>query len=352
MAYTSDTRGLWLLQGNLEEEAYNRDLSGAGLYGRYSRFNLLTDTLTSYQGLRFRSGTSYSASSSFILASGSTYEMGMGFWWLSPGTIGYVQHSTTRLKTPVISPIVAKAQSIASAGEEVVTSGEFIVIETAASESQNRIRLALCGAGTNPTEFVDSEAYTPGLHHVFVHYVTDGTLNRARVDIDGTPGIEQIVSADLAATAAPIQINSVAFGPTSHTRSQTGGLLSHLVLLNRNCLDTDESTRMFLFGPEYIVDDDYLGRSFTHLGVSYPQPSTVTTTQLYVQGGNVYATRSDGKILKGARPIWDTEHDYEDENSLDYLNISEQSAAQGDTPAREAEWTSSGLRLEGTVVRI
>jgi hypothetical protein len=109
---------------------------------------------------------------------------------------------------------------------------------------------------------------------------------------------------------------------------------------------------MYTFGYEYLTDTDYSDRNFNFFGVSYRQPTTVRTTQVYGQGGNVYIARSNGEILKGVAPIWDTSFNFEDEVGLVYLTTSPTDDGDWDDVNRDVEWSSEGVKIKGATIRI
>ena len=103
---------------------------------------------------------------------------------------------------------------------------------------------------------------------------------------------------------------------------------------------------MVRYGFEHITFATLFDTRFTYFGLSYPQPTTVSTTHVFIDGGNVFASRSDGRIIKGMRPIWDKEFNYQDPKSVQLLNISSTDSE------RLAQYTTDGLFLKGTSVRI
>jgi hypothetical protein len=67
------------------------------------------------------------------------------------------------------------------------------------------------------------------------------------------------------------------------------------------------------------------------------------TNQIYVSGSSVLLARSDGKLLKGTKPIWDIEHSFNSEASVTNVNVLDPT---------KATWTPQGISITGTRVRI
>jgi len=355
MAYSSNVRGHWLFNQSLEEESNNRDFtlsSGSENYLRYQTYDLFENRTVNHYGLKLDSGTRLTAGPMFNFVDGSTYSVSLIFWYYQSSPLGFVRNVVTLNPTPKFVPIIAKANSsTASGGDEIISAGEWVVCEQAFSETQNKIAVGLCSGGYDVTHKYESEAFVPGLHLVSISYTGDGTTGRIRIDIDGERGTDYLAPESLLTTVGHLRIGQIGLGNTAHRGSVSGAILGETVLRETDAIDTDDPARMFIFGSEYIRDDEYVDLGFRFLGLSYHQPSTVTSNHIYDEGGNIYVSRSDGSIHKGSRPIWDTEFVYEDETAVSYLNTEVPTTVSGG-PTHDVSWTSEGLHVEGASVRI
>ena len=111
------------------------------------------------------------------------------------------------------------------------------------------------------------------------------------------------------------------------------------------------------FGLDYATDSLLSSKSSSFHSISYARPSTVTTNQIFAEGGNITAARSNGELLKGSRPIWDNEFGFSTPSTVSRLNISQVSScpASGesfDPTTKTVCWTVDGLRIQGATVRI
>jgi len=354
MAYETTARGWWKLDQSLEDEVASVDfVAGSGVtaaYQRFRQFNLSADTLETRYGLLLESGSTYSASLSSGFKPGADYTLAMGFWYYSPNTIGRTRHAVTRETTPQIVPIVAKANSTISLGEETITAGqgEWIVSEVGYSRTQNAIQLAVCGANDDPTDIYISEPYTPGLTHVFVTVIFTATSNYARIDINGEFGEQHTALASLeagmASTVAPVSVNSIGFGQTAHEIVDEDRYISDLVLKANGTTNSAQTVGLARFGPTAILLANSDDTRHTFLGIGYDQPETVTTTQVFGEGSHIFVARSNGEILEGFKPIWSNDYTFSNKNSVSRLT-----ASQTGVPP---EWTPGGLKLQGTTIRI
>ncbi len=351
MAFDSTIQGVWQFQESLNDEVQSNDFSNPLLlapdYERFQKYNLINDTLENRFGLEIEVSKNFTAGSSFSFVIASTYRLGIGFWWNSTSAIGFTKHTITRNLTPLIAPILAKADSSTASGIETPSNAEFIVSEVGASSTKNAIELALCIGGGAPTHIFRSESYLPGLRHVFISYKEiSASLGFARIDIDGKHGIQFAAPGGLTTQTGDLRINDIGYDYTAHHATATGSFISDLVVKASASTDSQDTIRMFRYGWEFITMTDLLFDEFSTFGASYLQPSTITTNQIYAEGGNIFAARSNGELVKGSRPIWDKEFTYVDPDSLKFLTISERD------DIRKAEWTPSGLKLTGTIITI
>jgi hypothetical protein len=320
---SSNVLGLWKFNPSLDDTARTGDFepdSDDVAYGTFNKYNLMLGITEQKTGLEFND-TSFTAGSDFDFTNiDDEYRVAIGFWWYSPAALGFTRHVTTRNATPLVAPIIAKANSSVTSGIEEITAGEWIVSEVGYSETQNVIRFELCSGGTNPTHVYESDPYTPGLHHVYATYSCLGSSAVARIAIDGKYESQHIGpsgASALANTSSDLRLNTVVSGSTSHKTTQTGAIISNLIIRTAGEFNDDDGVRMMNFGWEYIAQEDLSWQEFSFVGVGYHQPITISTTGLIHQSGDMIVARSDGSILRGYRPIWDIEHTFLDVESLD-----------------------------------
>jgi hypothetical protein len=143
-----------------------------------------------------------------------------------------------------------------------------------------------------------------------------------------------------------LSLNSVVPGYLAHKTTQTGGSIFDLVFTTYGATD-NEALKAVRYGYEYITHEDLFDTRFSYFGISYAQPTTISTTHIFADGSNVIATRSDGEIIKGTRPVWDKEFNYSSPQTVALLESS-----TVDNENRTLEWTADGLRIKGVTIRI
>jgi len=355
MAFDSTILGVWQFNDSLDEEVLNADFVAVGgipFFGTFQKYDLSSGTTTTEQGLIFGPAT-YSAGTGFDFVDAvGIYAFNIAFWWVPSGPVGFIAHTITNNSTTKVVPILAKADTTTASGIEQISgsNGEFLVSEVAVTNSTNAIQVSLCEGNGNPTHIFTSESYIPGVHHVFINFSTE--TQTLRIDIDGIRGNDHRGPSNIASTSATLRLNSVEVGYTAHKATQTGGIISDLVI-RQSDKDSSDAMKMFRYGWEKIAETEFTTFNYTYSGISYKQPATITTNQIFVSSGSIYVARSNGDLLLGSRPIWDKEFNFENPDVVLELTISK---VDDETPSegtqRTAKWTTRGLRLEGTTVRI
>ena len=349
---TNINRGWWKFDQSLSDEVSTDDfVAGSGVtstYQSFRQFNLLDNQLETQYGLLLGDSSTYSVDLSGTFTSASVYTLALSMRYYSPNAIGRTRHAITRETTPKIVPIIAKATTTVSGGEESITAGqgEWIISEIGYSKTENAIQLTICGDNNVPTDVYISEPYTPGFISVFIAVIYSKSSNYARIDINGKFGEQHTQLDDLqspVSTVSYVHLNSVGFGYTDHETTGTTRYISDLVLRANGTTNSKQTVDVARFGPSTVLASGSENTRAIFLGVGYNQPETVTTTQIFGEGGNIFVARSNGEILEGFKPIWSNDYTFSDSNSVSRLTASETGVV---------EWTPEGARLQGTTIRI
>ncbi len=360
--FDTNSRGWWKFDQTLEDQIssndFSEDNSATASYQQFTQFNLSNSRPQTKYGLLMESDKTYSTTVDGFGVP-NNYRLNMGFFYFSPGVVGFMRHAVTKQLTTRLVPLIALADSTISGGEETISAsaGEWIMSEVAHSETQNKIRVALCdGGGGDPSHIFESDAYTPGFIHVYVDLISDSVDDDyfyLRIDVNGKFGPQFVLDnptatpvLQLSDTIAKLRLFDIGYGPTAHRLIQAGAYVSDLLIQAQGNVASQKTIMMMRYGPEFVLEEEANTTKFTYFGIGYDQPITVTTNQIFADGGNIFAARSDGELQKGNRPVWDNEFNYVDPNSLTSLSISETDEE------RTAKWTTEGLALKGTTVKI
>ena len=352
--FDSSVLGVWRLNQSLDDSVGSENFvpsNGSALFKQFEKFELLPNLVESRFGLEFEEGKAYSITSPPYTF---TNDFTMAFWYFSPQLVGFTRHVTTRELEPKVAPIVAKATSVKTSTETNLNSASFVVTEVGHTKTKNAIRVYLTSNLVNVSHVITSESFdSPGLHHVLITY--SRARGRFRIDIDGKSGVQHSAPTTNLSSTGPLTINNIVPGFLAHKTTQAGAYIFDLVFTTIGSLD-NESLKAFRYGYEHITFDSLFDTRFSYFGMSYAQPTTISTTHIFVEGGNIFAARSNGKIVQGARPVWDKEFNYPDPQRTALLTTSEVDPvpASGDPSANDRflVWTPSGIKLRGVSIRI
>ena len=340
--FPASVKGVWELNSNLNDEVGTNNFipsSGSAAYTQFSRYELIPNSIVTRSGISFEENKFYSATNSYSYGDSWT----VAFWWNSPALVGFTRHVLTRELEPKIAPVFAIGDSTQVNSQTVLSNTTMVLTEIGYSKTQNAIRAYLTTNGSTVSHVITSEPYAAGLHHILVTYIEN--QGRFRIDIDGKTGIMHSAPTVSLQRVGRLRINDIVPGHAAYKTIQAGGYLFDLVFTTYAASD-NESLKAFRYGYEHISHDNLFDARFAHFGIGYSQPSTISTTQIFVDGGNIFAARSDGKIIKGARPVWDKEFNYPNAQSVSLLDTSQTD------DSRTITWTPDGLQLKGASVRI
>lgn len=342
--FPADVKGVWRFDEVLDDAVGTNDFvpnTETAVYTLFSKYELIHNTLITRSGLAFEEDKIYTASNSYAYSQSWT----IAFWWHSPGLVGFTRHATTRELESKVAPLFAIGDSQKTASQTNVSNASVILTEVGDSKTKNAVRVYLITGGDTVSHVITSKPYSaPGLHHILVTYIR--TQKRFRIDIDGETGILHSAPGVSLQRTGKLRINDIVPGFLAHKTTQTGGYMFDLLFTTYASTD-NESLKMFRYGYEHITEETLFDARFAYFGLAYSQPSTVSTSHIFVDGGNIFAAQSDGRIVKGARPIWDKEANYPNTQSVALLNTS-----KTDGESRTIEWTTGGLKLKGVSVTI
>lgn len=344
--------GWWTFDKTLDDSIsgnnFSVDNGDQESYTSFKQFDILSGYTKDKFGLSLEKDVSFSTSINGVASSG-VYSLNIGFWYYAPSPLGFVRHAITKRSTPRTSALIAKAETYEDAGQELVVNGggEWIICEVAYSKTQNCIQVALCHNGSGPTSIFTSEPYDPGLHHIYINLETDKTNSKSylRIDIDGKYGTQHMtddINLLINNTNSELSINKVNFGYKSHQTINVGSYISNLIIQKKSSIYATKTLLMMRFGPEITLTSDTEFPGFNFFGIGYNQPTTITTKQIFSDGGSIFVARSNGDLMKGYRPIWDNEFGYKTQNEVDNLEV------KGTKP----EWTLSGVKISDGTIRI
>lgn len=348
MAFSTETIALWNFNQSLydsvannnftlyDEDPYQVGPPVTGLYTSFLRFNLFLNKYESIYGLDLSNNTQYETNFTQYVSGDFT----LAFWMKTTSVLGFVRHFITHKKTPKTDAVISKSEKAVVSEEEILETATFVIIEEASTEITNKLVLLLSADGTSNVR-IESNEYTPGLHHYVVTY--DSLNQLARIDLDGIKGTSQAAPGILFGSTNTLKINSTNPNYLTHQASGRTKLLRDIYFKVIPIDDESESLRNVKYGVEYVTNSILIDTDFVGFGTSYTQPNTIATTSIIANGSNVFIGRSNGDLLKGEQGIWDNEF---------VFNLDKKNNMLNNYGPSNPSYSDNGMTLSQTFVKV
>lgn len=260
-------------------------------------------------GCRFRPQSRFS----FPLELLNNRSLTIGFW-LKPNNILPTVSSSTGLLVYYRTALIDKAEYEYSAGSGLVTisNGTFSIYEECRDNNKNILKIHLFGSDDNEVVLSTSDYECDKMHHFWIVY--DGSLGQVKVFIDGVPRDVTVEEGEIPSTirmsiGTYFNFNKSAVGYNALLRTNTG-LIDEVVLINDAIIDQETIGRHINFGTEFAVDETLRWRQEVYQIFGFDDPTALHIGDIYSNGSNIYAGRSDGKLFKGSRLMWEVRRDF------------------------------------------
>ena len=260
-------------------------------------------------GCRFRPQSRFS----FPLEMDNGTGLTVGFW-LRPNNILPTISSSTGLLVYYRTALMDKAEYEYSAASGLVTisNGTFSIYEECRDSNKNVLKIHLFDNDDNETVLSTSDYECDKMHHFWIVY--DGNLREVKVFIDG---ISRDVVVEEGSVSSSIKMsqgtyfnfNKSAVGYNTLLRTNTG-LLDEVVIINEAVNDQETLGIHINLGAEFAVDETLRWRQEVYQSFGFDDPTALQIGDIYSNGSNIYVGRSDGKLFKGGRLMWEVRRDF------------------------------------------
>lgn len=246
----------------------------------------------------------------------------LGFW-LSSVNVSPAVNATTGVLNYYRMGVVDKASFETDSNNVVQANTDdstFAVYEECRENNKNRMYIHLV---TDTGSNIDAvtEEYTAGVFHYFwITFSSDAQT--VMIYIDGKPAQLDITTNGwhplMVNQSIPFHINKSGLGHEALLRGNFG-LIDELIFQTEFVVSEDIIGRHINYGSEYAVNNALLLREETHQAFAYDDPTTVDVNSICSNGTNIYAGRSDGRLLKGDRTMWKVRRDFANRDEIRYV---------------------------------
>jgi hypothetical protein len=246
-----------------------------------------------------------------------TSQFTIGFWLKSvnPGMVT----SPAGVTEPLHMPLFAKGSFATNpvTGAVTTTFNKLQVWEETHSDGRNVLVVKVKGV-TSGT--LSSSPYTTGVfHHFWIVYSGTGVF-KIYIDLVRDTGalFTGILPGSLSVSTSLFSINTAIEGQT-YSIARNKGVLDDLVIFDSLIDDPNRINRAISYGGFYTAAD--LLSEDVDQPVVFDDTATAQISSIYGNRGNVYAGRSDGKILKGARTLWESRREFSNADELKFVSV-------------------------------
>jgi hypothetical protein len=277
-----------------------------------------------------------------------TNKFGIGFW-LKPVNQGLAENPITHESLPLRQAIAAQGSWNYSSGQFIGNNHQFVVYEETQDDGTNKLVACVNGLSSgmsNVTLSLKSSAYSCNeWHHFFINYSGGSFFD---IYIDTVLDVNSISSGTMPVTLSTstfdLTLNTAAPGFTYQVVQNTGEIDDFVIFNSYRSLD--DIQRIANQGALYVADSAYANVNEIHQGFIVDDPSTVQITSVFANRGNIYVGRTDGKLLRGVRSLWESRHEFSDLRELDLLTVVKKTADN------TLSVTNGVLQLKNEIIRI
>lgn len=248
----------------------------------------------------------------------------IGFWmrpvWLPP-VLSLNSNEFNYYRLPIINASNVSLNNVSNIYE---ASTGFNIFEECIDENQNRIYIFLDGS-SGSVLLRSSTSYSVGdFHHFYIAY--SGAAKSVLLYIDGkrietsvVEGTEvpQLLSRDNF-TSRMLRINDAAPGFSGLIRKNFS-IMDELYFHNEYQGSSELVARHINMGSEFVAFADLLNQDQSNMMFGFDDPSSLDVRSVFSNGTNVYAGRSDGRVYKGDRLLWQSRRDFSNREEINFV---------------------------------
>jgi hypothetical protein len=277
-----------------------------------------------------------------------TTELTIGFWLKSthPGMVTNPgDNSTKSLKMPVLSKATFSVTT-----NIAVSSYTFLVWEETQSNGKNVLKVKIKGT----KNFVLAEAtltsseYEVGeFKHYWIVYKGSTSTFDLYVDtiLDSGATTSGTVPTSLSVNVSTLAVNDNISGELWEV-ARNKGVIDDLVIFSSAKTSGSTITRAANKGAVYVADSTYVDIEEIDNAIVFDDPGTAQISAIHVNRGRIYVARTDGKLLRGTKLLWESRREFGNNAELDSLTtVSKNSSGF-------VRVSAGSLKIQDNIVRV
>tara|TARA_B100001778_G_scaffold334404_1_gene345632 strand:+ start:44351 stop:45142 length:792 start_codon:yes stop_codon:yes gene_type:complete len=200
----------------------------------------------------------------------------------------------------------------------------FCIFEESVENERNQMYIFL-GGTTGDVVLRSNETYsTSDFHHFYIAY--SGASRSIVLYIDGKRVSTSIVTGSEIPqlidrnnlTPRTLRINDSAPGFSGLVRNHFG-TIDELFFTNKYQASSEIVARHINLGSEFVAFSDLSNQDQVTMMFGFDDPSSLDLRAVFSNGTNVYAGRSDGRVYKGDRLLWQSRRDFANREEISFV---------------------------------
>lgn len=337
MAYTSDT----IFHVTCDAEPLANAVSG-NFFTSYGDIPIIEDSV--FDGGWKMDDTVYADSTDSIAP---TNRFTIGFWLKSvnPGVATNLSNVAVPLKMPVLS------KATFTAGTTVTSSSyTFIVWEETQTDGTNKLKVKIKGLRSAATaeRTLTSSSYVVGIfHHFWIAY--DGTTDLLNLYIDTIQdaGATQsgTMPTTLSSNPSKLAINDNVPGER-YEIARNQGTIDDIIIFNTTKTTGSTIAKAANNGALFVAEANYINAEEIDQAVVFDDPGTAQITSVHGNRSMLYVARSDGKLLRGTKLLWESRREFG--NAKELVNLTTVNKGSGGL----IRVSAGSLKIQDKIVRV
>lgn len=249
--------------------------------------------------------------------------LGISFW-LSPHNIKPTANASSQAESTFIMPLMNYAyQEFSDITNNFTVQGGFCIYEECLSDNKNIMHI-LIDSGSGLYE-VRTPPYSAGeFSHFYISYggfatslnvYINGQIVELESDTPQSPPNSIFVSVE---TPKFLQINKDAPGPSDRIRKNSG-VLDELYIFNEYIPNSSFISKIINSGVEFVLYSDLANVEQIDLVLGFDDPPTVAVSSVASSGSILYAGKTDGKVVKADRSMWQARRDFANKEEIKFI---------------------------------
>lgn len=249
----------------------------------------------------------------------------LGFWlkpvWLSPS----IDRSTGDQRLYRMPIVNYSNISLNQSNDEYEASTGFCVFEECLPNGTNILYIFLDGGDGNSCLMKSISSYSADrFRNFYISYSGSDRkialfIDGKRVLMDFIQGVQVPLSLLFdSTTPAGVQINTSAIGYSGLVRKNFGSL-DEFYIQNEYSSSSEVVARHINFGTEFVLFNNLRNQEQAHMVFAFDDPSSLNATAVHSNGNSLYVGRSDGRLYRGDKLLWQSRIDFSNSDEEKYI---------------------------------